>query len=686
MVGAIGITLVGLLAVVLTAIYFFTRTDNVADNSTPPKESVASPASLATPDNAPKDSPSETKPKPKPAPKTPVLTTAPANSSEQPKSLADLIEVVEPAVVRIDANTSKGNAIGSGVLVNDQGWIVTNFHVIEDARSLKVTNHLGKETQALGFFIVDPKKDLAVIKIDPTAFEYSTIRLAQKLPRKGEEVAAFGTPMGFSFSATEGVVSSVRTGVEIRKSLIDLGGIDIYSLLGYAESTNWLQTSAAISGGNSGGPLVDMYGNLVGINTWTTPEAQNLNFASTVDEVRQILESAQTHNLYELRYLPKRKIRARYTPTGGSNGGRRTPGSLGPAPGARGKIEFDTEIKSPEQIREQKRRDDEKRIAMEERRSRENLVVDAGKFVSSSTGGVAREFKCDSWIKVLATNRERSHMAAITTLGTLYVFDMFTGKCNFYVETTAAFGFEDVKIIGKRVYGFRPRSSKTLSVYDIDAAKKIVEQVDMPEVRSPRHFCVSENEQFVFAIGAKAVGELTPDGTKTQEYRFQNKVNTLGYSAAHLSDDGSKAILVNQSSIEIFDRQGTEYQQRTRLRASRLISKVFFANDDKTMIYADSQGKLLKVAYQDEQPKVTEFCAVRGTISGLVKIPGRDVVVVARSSRELEIRDSNDGKRLATVRVTSKPQQLVIMKDPSFVVCGSADGKLRIIKMTYQTK
>jgi WD40 repeat protein len=98
-------------------------------------------------------------------------------------------------------------------------------------------------------------------------------------------------------------VSAIRSGQQIASALKDTVGVDVYSLLGYASDTQWIQTTAAISSGNSGGPLVNMRGELVGVNTWSNGEGQNLNFAASVDEVRQVLENAAstTSDLASLR-------------------------------------------------------------------------------------------------------------------------------------------------------------------------------------------------------------------------------------------------------------------------------------------------------------------------------------------------------------------------------------------------
>ena len=203
-------------------------------------------------------------------------------------ALADLIEKVEPSIVRLKVTGYEGDKIGSGFFIGSEGKIATNFHVVDEAIEIEVATADGKKTQALGFLVATPQKDLAIIQIDPAKLNVVPIAIAQKVPRKGEVVAAFGCPRGFDFSTTEGIVSSVRSGQEVQRILRDMNQVDAYSMMGFTPDTNWIQTSVAISGGNSGGPLVNMKGEVVGINTWTHPGGQNLNFASTYSELEKL--------------------------------------------------------------------------------------------------------------------------------------------------------------------------------------------------------------------------------------------------------------------------------------------------------------------------------------------------------------------------------------------------------------
>jgi S1-C subfamily serine protease len=155
--------------------------------------------------------------------------------------------------------------------VRQTGIVVTNHHVIAGAVEATVTFSDGKKSRVHGTMGMDARKDIAVLRIDKGPPEgYPIIPIPVYLPRKGEPVVAFGTPKGLSFSASEGIVSAVRKGDELEGFAQKLPG-------------TWIQTTAAISPGNSGGPLVNRQGDLVAINTMTLVAAQNVNRDFRID-------------------------------------------------------------------------------------------------------------------------------------------------------------------------------------------------------------------------------------------------------------------------------------------------------------------------------------------------------------------------------------------------------------------
>jgi hypothetical protein len=201
-------------------------------------------------------------------------------ASTQSAELADLIDKIEPSVVRIDVEgVAKG--IGSGFVISRNGIVVTNHHVIAGAREAAVTFSSGETAKVIGTIILDSKRDIALLKIDK--LNLPTLQIAEALPRKGEQVAAFGAPQGLSFSASEGIVSAVRTGKDLSEYADELDG-------------TWVQTTAPISAGNSGGPLVNSAGQVVGVNTMAIVSGQNLNFAISSIDVRAAVKESEGRN------------------------------------------------------------------------------------------------------------------------------------------------------------------------------------------------------------------------------------------------------------------------------------------------------------------------------------------------------------------------------------------------------
>ncbi len=205
----------------------------------------------------------------------------------QQMSLSDLVKHVKPSVALIEIIV-KGKTMGngSGYVVDPSGIIATNYHVVEGASELRVSfpgdTSLGS-FKAEGFIAFYQKKDMALIKIDPKGKKLRPLPLAKELPSQGDEVVAFGAPLGYSDTVTNGIVSAVRTGKELT-SMMSYGGHDGYGKdgLGYEVNTTWIQTSAPISPGNSGGPLVNMKGEVVGMNTFVSTRGQNLNFSLSI--------------------------------------------------------------------------------------------------------------------------------------------------------------------------------------------------------------------------------------------------------------------------------------------------------------------------------------------------------------------------------------------------------------------
>lgn len=191
-----------------------------------------------------------------------------------------VISKVSPAVVQINVTTSQGAAIGSGVIIDQRGYIVTNNHVVNGASSIQVVLYDGTRATAT-LTGVDPADDLAVIKITPPArMAVASLGDSSKLV-VGQDVLAIGNPLGITQTVTNGIVSALN-----RRVSEGQGGATI---------PDAIQTDAPINPGNSGGALVDLQGNLIGIPTLTAidPEfnapATGVGFAIPVNRVKFIV-------------------------------------------------------------------------------------------------------------------------------------------------------------------------------------------------------------------------------------------------------------------------------------------------------------------------------------------------------------------------------------------------------------
>lgn len=211
--------------------------------------------------------------------------------------LQDLIAAVEPNVVRVDVTTEYGAGNGSGFLADPSGRIVTNYHVVEGCKSASVVFKAEGKKDSIrlnvdGFLHLDPKRDIAILQVSlPENFNRPGLRIAEKLPAKGSDVVAFGAPLGLDFTATERIISGVRSAKELEKTI----GLEDHE-------GSWVQTTAAISPGNSGGPLVDRRGQVVGINTMTMTIGQQLNFSLAAGDIRRAVHSG---TMYARTLTPK---------------------------------------------------------------------------------------------------------------------------------------------------------------------------------------------------------------------------------------------------------------------------------------------------------------------------------------------------------------------------------------------
>jgi serine protease Do len=167
------------------------------------------------------------------------------------------------------------HGLGSGVIVSKDGYILTNNHVVDGAKDVKVTLTDGREFTAkvIGR---DPKSDIAVVKIDTTDLPFVPMADSSKV-QVGDVVLALGNPFGVGQTVTQGIVSATDRGN-----------------MGIEDYEDFIQTDAAINPGNSGGALVDIEGRLIGVNTAILSRSggsQGVGFAIPSDLARTVMES-----------------------------------------------------------------------------------------------------------------------------------------------------------------------------------------------------------------------------------------------------------------------------------------------------------------------------------------------------------------------------------------------------------
>ncbi len=186
----------------------------------------------------------------------------------------------------LNKGASKINGMGTGVLIDERGYILTNNHVIQDVESIEVTRNNG-EKYIGSVFQTDAKNDLAIIRIHARGpLPVMPIGTSSDL-MLGEDVIAIGNAYGYEHSVTRGIVSALGRNVEA-------GDDQAYE--------NLIQTDAAINPGNSGGPLLNSEGEVIGINVAIRAGATKIGFAIPIDAARTIaakmMSSEKTSNVY----------------------------------------------------------------------------------------------------------------------------------------------------------------------------------------------------------------------------------------------------------------------------------------------------------------------------------------------------------------------------------------------------
>jgi serine protease Do len=249
-------------------------------------------------------------PSPPPSQPTERIASSPTLVPAGLVNFADVAESLNPAVVNIEAITRAGSRrrrsqesapldetnpvpqpppgvvrpqSGSGFVIEADGQILTNYHVIQNAERIMVKFSDGRSMQArvLG---VDPDTDIALIKVDGKNLPVAPMGDSETL-RVGEWVCAIGNPLAYEHTVTVGVVSYLG------RTLFD------------TSLDNYIQTDAAINFGNSGGPLINGRGEVVGINSAISQRASNIGFAVPINEARSILPQLKSEGRVARGYM-----------------------------------------------------------------------------------------------------------------------------------------------------------------------------------------------------------------------------------------------------------------------------------------------------------------------------------------------------------------------------------------------
>lgn len=226
------------------------------------------------------------------------------NLTGEENTIIDVVKNSSPSVVSIaisqialksgEGIVDEVSNIGTGFVVDPNGIIVTNQHVVSDTTATyKVITSEGVEYEAISI-LRDDSNDIALIKVDATNLKYLTLGDSSTL-QVGQTVIAIGTPLGeYAGSVTTGVISGVNRSVTTSSGWF--GSTT-------KEYEDVIQTDAAINSGNSGGPLISTEGKVIGVNFATTSNADNISFALPINRVKQRLEEYRTYGKFIKPYI-----------------------------------------------------------------------------------------------------------------------------------------------------------------------------------------------------------------------------------------------------------------------------------------------------------------------------------------------------------------------------------------------
>ena len=210
-----------------------------------------------------------------------IVSISPAIFPSRPINL-DLQTELEPkeiynnsinSIVEVIAYDSKGFSYnrGTGFIIQTDGIILTNYHIIKDAEKSSISFKNGKEVFVTSILDFNSEIDFAILKIEENNLSFLTIGNSDKV-EIGDLVYTIGNPQGFNFTLSNGIVSNISDGNTIMQKA------------GYSRFGNLMQTTAAISGGSSGGPLLNTYGQVIAIIRGSY-SGQNLNICVPIKTI-----------------------------------------------------------------------------------------------------------------------------------------------------------------------------------------------------------------------------------------------------------------------------------------------------------------------------------------------------------------------------------------------------------------
>lgn len=211
---------------------------------------------------------------------------------EVTKGVVGISKIKNTGIAILDWNATEELGLGSGFIVSENGYIITNWHVAGDKYSTCYVTLENGETYNGNVTWADADLDLAIVKINTNGLNYLQLGDSDKI-KLGQEVCAIGNPIGIEFqrTVTSGIISGLNRTIKIEDKNKD----------SYMEDL--IQTDASINSGNSGGPLINKAGEVVGINSIKITSAEGIGFAIPINIIKPIIESYIQNGKFNEAYL-----------------------------------------------------------------------------------------------------------------------------------------------------------------------------------------------------------------------------------------------------------------------------------------------------------------------------------------------------------------------------------------------